>query len=316
MKRRLGLRSDTHGHEDAWMKASLLWGNSLDAVLHAGDVLSSDVDTGLAGMIRTAPFPVIISRGNCDYPEDEKLLHRPILSPYAFCMVEREKYPYGAWKRFRAVPESCVAKQGRPCGVRTYARASVVREEDPFVNPGSAPFRGEGIPPAPHSSTKTASSSSRLTVRSCTENSGYTHDIFERDSTGRGKKMNPTLATKETQDLKAREVESRGTERITLVFALYEEDFGLDVTYVREIVRVPPFITRVPNSPDYIRGVINLRGSIVPVFDMELKIGMMQKELTEEARIVVVSWNEILFGIIVDSVREVCTIYDSQIESA
>ena len=61
MKRRLGLLSDTHGHEDAWMKASLLWGNSLDAVLHAGDVLSSDVDTGLAGMIRTAPFPVIIS---------------------------------------------------------------------------------------------------------------------------------------------------------------------------------------------------------------------------------------------------------------
>ena len=128
--------------------------------------------------------------------------------------------------------------------------------------------------------------------------------------------MNPTLTTNETQDLKAREIESRGTERITLVFALYEEDYGLDVTYVREIVRVPPFITRVPNSPDYIRGVINLRGSIVPVFDMELKIGMNQKELTDEARIVVVSWNEILFGIIVDSVREVCTIYDSQIESA
>ena len=124
------------------------------------------------------------------------------------------------------------------------------------------------------------------------------------------------LTLTDGKDMKTREMEGRGAEHITLVFALYEEDFGLDVTYVREIVRVPPFITRVPNSPDYIRGVINLRGSIVPVFDMELKIGMMQKDLTDEARIVVVSWNEILFGIIVDSVREVCTIYDSQIETA
>ena len=117
-------------------------------------------------------------------------------------------------------------------------------------------------------------------------------------------------------DLKQRDVERRGAEHITLVFELNEESFGLDVNSIREIVRVPPLITRVPNSPGYIRGVINLRGSIVPVFDMELKIGMNQKELTDEARIVVVSWNETLFGIIVDSVREVCTIYDVQIESA
>ena len=117
-------------------------------------------------------------------------------------------------------------------------------------------------------------------------------------------------------NLQQKDLESRGREHITLVFSLRDEAFGLDVNYVREIVRVPPFITRVPNSPGYIRGVINLRGSIVPVFDMELKIGMVQKELTDEARIVVVSWNEILFGIIVDSVREVCTIYDAQIESA
>lgn len=122
--------------------------------------------------------------------------------------------------------------------------------------------------------------------------------------------------TKVGEDLRKRDVERRGAEHITLVFELNTESFGLDVNNIREIVRVPPFITRVPNSPGYIRGVINLRGSIVPVFDMELKIGMQQKELTDEARIVVVSWNEILFGIIVDSVREVCTIYDVQIESA
>lgn len=121
---------------------------------------------------------------------------------------------------------------------------------------------------------------------------------------------------KSDEAVQLRDLETIEGELITLVFALRGEDFGLDVNSVREIVRVPPFITRVPNSPDYIRGVINLRGSIVPVFDMELKIGMSKMELTDEARIVVVSWEEILFGIVVDSVREVCTIYDSQIESA
>ena len=126
--------------------------------------------------------------------------------------------------------------------------------------------------------------------------------------------MNDTLVKTGVSD--AKDAESRGAERITLVLTLYDEDYGLDVTCVREIVRVPPFTTRVPNSPEYIRGVINLRGSIVPVFDMELKIGMKQKELTDEARIVVASWNDNLFGIVVDSVREVCTIYGRQIGSA
>jgi len=111
-------------------------------------------------------------------------------------------------------------------------------------------------------------------------------------------------------------VESLGQEHINLIFTLGSENFGVDINVVREIVRVPPFITRVPNAPNYIRGVINLRGTIVPVFDMELKIGMPSTPLTDEARIVVLSVNEVMFGIIVNSVREVRTIYDSQLEAA
>ncbi|MCL2147671.1 MAG: chemotaxis protein CheW [Synergistaceae bacterium] len=112
------------------------------------------------------------------------------------------------------------------------------------------------------------------------------------------------------------DVEFMGKERICLVFRLGDEDFGLDVNVVREIVRVPPFITRVPNASHYIRGVMNLRGTIVPVFDMELKIGIPPTPITDEARIIVVTLNEITFGIIVNAVREVITIYESQIESA
>ncbi|MDR1732128.1 MAG: chemotaxis protein CheW [Synergistaceae bacterium] len=111
-------------------------------------------------------------------------------------------------------------------------------------------------------------------------------------------------------------LEALGEEHINLVFALGNEDFGVDVNIVREIVRVPPFITRVPNAPSYIRGVINLRGTIVPVFDTQLKIDMPSTPLTEEARIVVLSVSDIMFGIIVNSVREVRTIYESQLEAA
>ena len=118
------------------------------------------------------------------------------------------------------------------------------------------------------------------------------------------------------QDLKDIDVESLGEEHINLVFALGRENFGVDVNRVREIVRVPPFITRVPNAPMYIRGVMNLRGTIVPVFDMQLKIGMPHNPLTEDARIVVIAVNEVMFGIIVNSVREVRTIYDKQLEPA
>ncbi|MDR3264600.1 MAG: chemotaxis protein CheW [Synergistaceae bacterium] len=111
-------------------------------------------------------------------------------------------------------------------------------------------------------------------------------------------------------------LESLGEEHINLVFALGNENFGVDVNIVREIVRVPPFITRVPNAPNYIQGVINLRGTIVPVFDMQLKIDMPTTPLTEEARIIVLSVSDVMFGMIVNSVREVRTIYDSQLEAA
>lgn len=118
------------------------------------------------------------------------------------------------------------------------------------------------------------------------------------------------------QDFKDIDVESLGEEHINLVFTLGRESFGVDVNIVSEIVRVPSFITRVPNAPMYIRGVINLRGTIVPVFDMHMKIGMAPSPLTDEARIVVISISDVMFGMIVNSVREVRTIYDTQLEPA
>ena len=128
-------------------------------------------------------------------------------------------------------------------------------------------------------------------------------------------KLDPSKPA-QNQDFKDIDVESLGEEHINLVFTLGRENFGVDVNIVNEIVRVPAFITRVPNAPMYIRGVINLRGTIVPVFDMHMKTGMATTPLTDEARIVVITISDVIFGMIVNSVREVKTIYDTQLEPA
>lgn len=105
-------------------------------------------------------------------------------------------------------------------------------------------------------------------------------------------------------------------ERIILVFELFKENYSLDVNMVREIVRVPPIITRVPNAPHFVRGVINLRGTVIPVMDISQKMGGAPQEINNESRIVVVEYEEVLFGFLVDAVREVSTITDAQVEPA
>jgi purine-binding chemotaxis protein CheW len=109
---------------------------------------------------------------------------------------------------------------------------------------------------------------------------------------------------------------SSGRERIILVFELFKENYGLDVNKVREIVRVPPTITRVPKAPHFVRGVINLRGTVIPVMDISQKMGGEPQCINSESRIVVVELEDILFGFLVDAVREVSNITDAQVESA
>lgn len=104
-------------------------------------------------------------------------------------------------------------------------------------------------------------------------------------------------------------------EKTLLVFDLAGEHCGLDVALVREIVHVPPRITRVPNAPNYVRGVINLRGTVIPVLDCLQKMSGGYTEQTNESRIVVAEFEEIQFGVLVDAVREVRSIPESLVES-
>ena len=103
-----------------------------------------------------------------------------------------------------------------------------------------------------------------------------------------------------------------------LRFILGEERYGIDIIKIIEIIKTVP-ITRVPNTPDYIKGVINLRGMIVPVIDMRKKIGLPEVEFTSKTRIVVVEdvieSANIRIGLIVDEVDMVCDVKVNQIDS-
>jgi purine-binding chemotaxis protein CheW len=120
------------------------------------------------------------------------------------------------------------------------------------------------------------------------------------------------LATKSADRIEAVTLEP---ERTLLVFDLVGEHCGLDVNLVREIVHVPPRITRVPNAPHYVRGVINLRGTVIPVLDCAMKMGGSYTDNVSESRIVVAEFEGIQFGVLVDAVREVRTVADSLIET-
>ena len=98
-----------------------------------------------------------------------------------------------------------------------------------------------------------------------------------------------------------------------VVFNLGVEEFGVNIMQVQEIIRMPD-ITRIPRSPEYVKGVINLRGKIIVVMDLDNSFGMNETEMTEESRIVVVDINGTIIGLVVDSVSEVIRLKGSNIE--
>ena len=104
-----------------------------------------------------------------------------------------------------------------------------------------------------------------------------------------------------------------------VTFSLGEELFGVEVTRAREILSVTP-VTKVPQTPEYLLGVINLRGQVVPVVDMRLKLGLPAGEETEDTCVIVVEvqidGESIIVGALADAVREVLEIRADQIEPA
>lgn len=97
-----------------------------------------------------------------------------------------------------------------------------------------------------------------------------------------------------------------------LTFTLEEEVYGIEIKYVTEIIGIQS-ITKVPEVPDYVKGIINLRGKIIPVIDVRLKFGKDAIEYDDRTCIVVIDIIEVAVGLIVDNVDEVLTIGDQDI---
>ena len=99
-----------------------------------------------------------------------------------------------------------------------------------------------------------------------------------------------------------------------IVVRLGEEQYGINIRYIDNIVKMQ-HITRVPKMPAYLKGVINMRGEVIPVISMRLKMGLEVDELTKATRILVVRLEEEgNVGFIVDEVKEVVTLYEADIE--
>jgi purine-binding chemotaxis protein CheW len=98
-----------------------------------------------------------------------------------------------------------------------------------------------------------------------------------------------------------------------IVFTLAHEEYGIEVDKVRTIERMAP-ITRVPKTPPFVKGVINLRGVVVPVIDLRGRFGLPETEPTDNSRIIIVAVGDLEVGFIVDSANDVIDIMSDSIE--
>ena len=97
-----------------------------------------------------------------------------------------------------------------------------------------------------------------------------------------------------------------------LMFGLGTEDYGIEIRFVTEIIGVQPIIV-LPEVPDHIKGIINLRGKIIPVMDIRLKFRKEPVPYTDRTCIIVIDTGDIVAGLIVDTVAEVLNIEDDNI---
>lgn len=97
-----------------------------------------------------------------------------------------------------------------------------------------------------------------------------------------------------------------------LTFALGDEEFGIEISFVTEIIGMQP-ISTLPEVPEYIRGIVNLRGKIIPVIDMRLKFKKAAIDYSDRTCIIVIDTGVFTVGLIVDRVAEVMSLDDNQI---
>ena len=125
-----------------------------------------------------------------------------------------------------------------------------------------------------------------------------------------------TTGVEENQESVELEEEMVDDDEQVVIFRLDKEEFGVPIANVQEIVRVPDELIHVPKAPKFVEGVINLRGSVLPVIDLRLRLGLPAVERSDRQRIMVFLIDKVRTGFIVDMVAEVLKIPKSAIEVA
>lgn len=121
--------------------------------------------------------------------------------------------------------------------------------------------------------------------------------------------MNDATSTYETNELR-----TVGETTQFIVIKLGDEQYGIDIKYIDNIVRMP-HITRVPKVDEYLKGVINLRGEVIPVMSIRIKMGLAPDVETKSSRIIILKLEQQgTIGVIVDEVKEVVTLENDRIE--
>ncbi|MBD5417212.1 MAG: chemotaxis protein CheW [Desulfovibrio sp.] len=98
-----------------------------------------------------------------------------------------------------------------------------------------------------------------------------------------------------------------------VTFSIGDEEFGVNILKVQEIIRTME-ITKVPRAPEFVEGVINLRGKVIPIIDLRRRFGLAPKAHDKNTRIIVIEINNIIVGFVVDAVSEVLRIPASTVE--
>lgn len=99
-----------------------------------------------------------------------------------------------------------------------------------------------------------------------------------------------------------------------VIFKLDKEEYGIDIMKVNVIEKYSE-VVKIPNAPEYIEGIINLRGEVLPVYSLRKKFNLKEKEASEETKIIVAITNEMKIGFVVDQVMEILHIEDETIEN-
>ncbi|HEY8421297.1 MAG TPA: chemotaxis protein CheW [Thermoclostridium sp.] len=96
-------------------------------------------------------------------------------------------------------------------------------------------------------------------------------------------------------------------------FTVGEEEFGVEISKVREIIKIQEML-KVPNAPRYIEGLMNLRGTVLTIYNLRKRLGMHDKEFDENSKIITVYHNDLLVGFTVDMVNEIVRVDEENIE--